>query len=161
MQASRPRNTYTAAAIKKARHTPAVTLRPSHSKLRHRKPMGYTMAHPYPSQKFPKIPKISHASATPTQHAHRRSHQKSPAYPCGKSTPESLHPTAPQTLGVYNGAPILSDKSDASATPTQHAHHRCHKKSPAYPHGKSSPEPNQTAAPQTHGVYRAAPIIIL
>ncbi len=30
-----------------------------------------------------------------------------------------------------------------------------------YPCGKSSPEPNQTAAPQTLGVYRDAPIIIL
>jgi len=100
----------------------------------------------------------SYASVTPTQHAHRRCHQKSPAYPCGKSasgyapripplpsrcpaypngtsSPEPYHTAAQQTLGVYNGAPILSDKSDksdgsdTSATPPQTAHRRCHKKS--------------------------------
>ena len=54
-----------------------------------------------------------------------------------------------------------SYKSYASVTPPQHAHRRSHQASKALPHGKSSPEPNQTAAPQTLGVYRDAPIIIL
>ena len=43
-----------------------------------RKPSGYTMAHPYSSQKFPKIPKDSQKfpySATPPQTAYPRSHQ--------------------------------------------------------------------------------------
>ena len=47
-QAPRPRNTHTTVAIKKALHTPAVNLYPSHSRQRHSKPSGYTAAHHYP-----------------------------------------------------------------------------------------------------------------
>ncbi len=69
-------------------------------------------------------------------------------------------PTGP--VRAKTGALILSDRSDrsdTSATPPRPAHHRCHQKSLAYPNGTSSPEPFQTAAQQTHGVYSGAPTL--
>ena len=87
-------------------------------------------------------------------------------YPICYSSPEPFQTAAPQTHGVYRDAPILSDgsdksdKSDLSVTPPQQAYPRSHQASPAYPIGNSSPEPFQTAAPQTLGVYRDAPHLV-
>ena len=106
----------------------------------------------------------SYASATPTQHAHHRCHKKSPAHPIGKSAPKPNHTAAQQAHGLSRGAPIMSDKSDksdksdTSATPPHPAYRRCHKKSLAYPGGKSLPEPFQTATQQALGVYSGAPL---
>ena len=74
MQASRHSNTHTAVAIKLPSTTPTAALRPSHSRLRHCKPTGYTVT---PPSSFYKSYKsyTSHASVTPSQHAYRRSHQ--------------------------------------------------------------------------------------
>ena len=96
----------------------------------------------------------SYASVTPTQHAYRRCHQKSPAYPCGNSAPGSNQTAVQQALGVSYGAPILSDKSDRSdlsVTPTQHAYRRCHQVAKHYPNSNSAPESNQTAAGKPTG----------
>ena len=169
-----------------ARHTPAVNFRPSHSRQRHRKPTGYHMTPPSSLHRSYKSYK-SYASVTPTHPAYRRCHQKSPAYPCGKSTPgyapripplpsnRQAYPTgtfapepnqtaALQTHGVSHGAPITlpkipkkSPKFPCKRPPTQHAYRRCHQKSLAYLNGTSSPEPFQTAAPQTHGVSHDLP----
>ena len=78
MQASRPRNTHTAVAIKKPSTTPNGKSAPEPYQTAASKPTGYTVTLPYSSQKFPKIPKDSQRfpySVTPTQTAYPRSHQ--------------------------------------------------------------------------------------
>ena len=85
-----------------SQHTPAAHLRPSHSRQRHRKPTGYHMTPPSSLHRSYKSYK-SYASVTPTQHAYRRCHQKSPAYPCGKSAPGYAPRTPP--LSSYPHTP--------------------------------------------------------
>ena len=80
MQASRPRAPHTTAAIKLACITLTVTLHPSHSRLRHRKPSGYIVTHPSSFYKSYKS-YTSYASVTPSQHAYRRSHQAARCIP--------------------------------------------------------------------------------
>ena len=68
MQASRPRNMHTAAAIKQAKHYPTVNLRPSHTPPRPANPRGIQWRTHIPlknSQRFPKIPKDSHTAPRP------------------------------------------------------------------------------------------------
>ena len=81
--APRHRNTHTPVAIKKAPHTPAAHLRPSHTRLRQANPRGI-QGRTNLSDRSDKSDR-SDTSATPTQHAYRRCHQASKAYPCGKS----------------------------------------------------------------------------
>ena len=96
---------------------PAVNLPPSHSRQRHRKPTGYHMTPPSSLHRSYKSYK-SYASVTPTQHAYRRCHQKSPAYPCGKSTTEPCQTAAPQTHGVSHGLPRRSPSGRRRAHPS-------------------------------------------
>jgi len=114
MQASRPRNTHTAVAIKKARHTPVVNLpratppayrrchhvarhtptahlRPSHTTPRHSKPSGYTMAHP--SCQTSQTSQTGQTQAPRPRRLHTAVAIKK-AYLTGKSAPRQI---APQT----------------------------------------------------------------
>ena len=105
---------------------------PSPTKLRPRKPSGYTVVPPYPSHKSHSSHR-SHASATPTQTAHRRCHKTSLAYPNGKFAPSQTTQQYSKPSGYTVAHPLLSDRSDrsdASAAPTQHAYHRCHHVAP-------------------------------
>ena len=112
-----------------ALHTPAVNLRPSQTTLRHCKPSGYTGAcHGVARQGEDGRTNLSDlsdwsdrsdTSATPTQHAHRRCHQASKAYPCGKSSPEPNHTAALQTPGVYRGAPTCQTGQTGQTGQTQ------------------------------------------
>ena len=93
---------HTAVAIKQA-CPPAVHLRPRHTTQRHSKPTGYTMAPPYPSQKFPKIPKISHAGASPPRPANHRCHT---GYPCGTFLARAI----PRLRNMQTAAAIKTKK---------------------------------------------------
>ena len=105
---------------------------PSHPKQRQANPRGIPRR-PLLSDRSDRSDR-SDTSVTPPQHAYRRNHQTSLAYPNGTSSPEPNQTAPTQTHGVYRGAPYpshkshSSHKSHASATPPQHAHHRCHKK---------------------------------
>ena len=122
MQASRPRNMHTAAAIKQAKHYPCGKSSPEpNPKQRHRKPTGYHMTPPllsYRSYKSYKSYK-SYASVTPPQTAYHRRYQKSLACFCGNFLPEPNNPTAPQTHGVHRGAPTTVNHRFYCATPPQ------------------------------------------
>jgi len=79
-QAPRRRPPHTAVAILPAHPTGTFSPEPKHTAVL--QTHGVYNGAPMPlskipknSQKFPKIPKDSHASATPPQHAHPRSHQ--------------------------------------------------------------------------------------
>ena len=78
-------------------------------------------------------------------------------YPCDNFAPEpyqaapckpSGYTVAHQSLSYRS---YRSYKSYASATPPPPANRRCHQASKAYPCGKSSPEPYQTAASKPTG----------
>ena len=99
-----------------ARHTPAANLRPSHTKLRQANPRGI-QGRTNLSDRSDWSDR-SDTSATPPQPAHRRCHQKSPAYPNGESAPS--HSTrrlanprgitwlaTAQPIRAKTGAPII------------------------------------------------------
>ena len=105
-------------------------------------------------------------------------------FPCGTFTPRATPNCAPQTPGVYNGAPIPLSKIPKNSQNFPCKRHAPAPRKPplplktacitpryifrphttvaikqAYPGGISSPAPNQTAAQQTHGVYLCTQVL--
>ncbi len=93
-------------------------------------------------------------------------------HPCGTSAPRAKPNCAPRNPPGYHmacrgaarqgedGRTLLSDRSDrsdASATPTQTAYRRCHKTSLAYPNGKFAPSQTKLRPSQTIGVSHGLP----
>ena len=144
------------------------------------------MAHPSSFYKSYKSYK-SYASATPTQHAYPRCHQVALHYPavnlpvalpqrhilpraiphCGTATPKGYHMTC---HGVARQGEDGRTHLVRQVRQVRQVRHKCHAPATripplpsnrqAYPTGTFAPEPNHTAAPQTHGVSHGAPITL-
>jgi len=114
-QAPRSRAPQTAVAIKQAYPTGISAAAPNQTATR--KPSGYPWAHPSSFYKSYKSYK-SYASATPPQHAYRRSHQAALHTPAVNLHSEPTLTAAPQTLGVYRGLPRRSPSGRRRAHPS-------------------------------------------
>ena len=136
-QASRPRNTHTAVAIKQAKHYPCgnSSLEPNHTAAC--KPTGYIVTHQLVRQ-VRQVRQVRHkrhaaATCTPPQPS------SCPAYPCGKSSPEPNHTAACKPSGYHMTPPssfyksYKSYKSYASVTP-RNTHTAAAIKLPGIPH---------------------------
>ncbi len=161
MQASRPRNTHTTAAIKLPCITLTVNFRPSHSRLRYCKPTGYHMTcHGVARQGedgrthhhfISLISLISLMQASRPRCPHTPAVIKLPAYPCGNSSPEPNHRAASKPTGYPVTPPYTSHKSHnshnshASVTPSLPAYPRSYqtKKAPVF-----QPAQKRASAPQ-------------